>query len=194
MKIGSKIKWLASILLVFVIVLFTNLIDQDNFNQLSNSVTTMYEDRVVASDLLFEMSGIIHKKELFLRCSDSSTAFENLRTTDQELTLLLERYGATKLTEQEEHYFKLLNVDLESLKKKEAQSSSNNLEEVLSSIQKIKEHLNELSKVQLKEGKRQLFISNKAKDTINFFTQGEIIFLIIAAILVQIIILYKEKD
>ncbi len=36
--------------------------------------------------------------------------------------------------------------------------------------------------------------SNKAKDKINLYAQGEIIFLIVIAILVQIIILYKPKE
>jgi hypothetical protein len=55
----------------------------------------------------------------------------------------------------------------------------------------INGNLRDLSKVQLEEGKRQIEMSNKAMETIDLFTQVEIIFLVLMAIMVQVIILYK---
>jgi hypothetical protein len=54
--------------------------------------------------------------------------------------------------------------------------------------------LYDLSKVQLKEGKRQMSLSEKTMDTIELFTQVEIIFLIVMAVLIQLIVLYQPKD
>ena len=194
MKIVAKVKWVASILLVFFIVLITNLIDRDNFNRLSYSVTTMFEDRIVASDLLFEISRIIKEKQIAILTSDT-TFFKNRNgQLNQEIDQLVEKYGLTTLTGKENIAFNQLKEELESLEQKEKSSTNLSNGEVINSIKKIDEHLYELSKIQVEEGKQQVFISKRAEDTINLYTQGEIIFLIVMAILVQIIILYKPKE
>ncbi len=194
MKVFAKIRWIASILLVFFIVLVTNLIDRDNFNRLSYSVTTMYEDRIVASDLLFEMLRIIHEKQLALLTSDTTLFEKQNHQFNQELNQLVERYKLTKLTEKEKITFDQLQNELESLKKLEGSFTDASKGKILTSIDQIDQYLHNLSKIQLQEGKRQVFVSQKAKDSINLFTQVEIISLILMAILVQIIILYKPKE
>jgi len=194
MKIFAKIRWVASILLVFSIVLITNLVDRDNFNRLSYSVTTMYEDRIVASDLLFEMSRIIKEKQIAVLTSDTIFFDSENDKYNREIDQLVDNYRLTKLTEKEKLAFNQLQEELKSLKQKE--KSSNNLSngDVLKSIEKIDQHLYKLSKIQLQEGKQQVFISNRAKDAINLYTQGEIIFLILMAVLIQVIIFYKPKE
>lgn len=194
MKFFAKIRWIASILLVFFIVLITNLIDRDNYNRLSYSVTTMYEDRIVASDLLFDISTIVKEKQIAFLTSDTAFYNDLNDNYNQQLTELIDQYELTKLTKEEELVFKQLQDELGVLLQKEKSflhSSENTIPE---SLEKIDEYLHELSKIQIREGKRQVFISNKAKDTINLFTQGEIIFLIIMAVLVQLIILYNPKS
>ncbi len=193
MTIFTKIKWIASVLLVFFIVLITNIIDRDNFNRLSYSVTTIYEDRIVASDLIFEMSRIIQDKELALALNDSDYLGHSAASY-RELDHLTERYNQTKFTERERFVFSKLQEELNTLKNKELNQTNLPIQELRSSIDKIDQHLYDLSKIQLQEGKRQMFISDKAKNAINLFTQAEIIFLIVIAVLVQIIILYKPKD
>ena len=194
MKFFAKIRWVASILLVFSIVLTTNLIDRDNFNRLSYSVIIMFEDRIIASDLLFKMSRIIKEKQIAVLTSD--TIFFNSENDkyNREIDQLVDNYRLTKLTEKEKLAFNQLQEELKSLKQKE--KSSNNLSngDVLKSIEKIDQHLYKLSKIQLQEGKQQVFISNRAKDAINLYTQGEIIFLILMAVLIQVIIFYKPKE
>jgi hypothetical protein len=194
MKILAKIRWVASILLVFFIVLITNLIDRDNFNQLSYSVTTIYEDRIVASDHLFEMSRIIQEKQIAILTSDITFLGNKNKKNNEALNQLIDKYKRTKLTEREKFVFNQLQEEVNDLKLKEKQITKITNADVLKIFEKINKHLHELSKIQLDESRRQVFISNKAKDTINLFTQGEIIFLVIMAILIQIIILYKPKQ
>lgn len=194
MKIFAKIRWVASILLVFFIVLITNLIDRENFNRLSYSVTTMYEDRIVASDLLFEISRIIQEKQIAVLTLDTLFLENKNNKHNQVLNQLINKYSLTKFTEKEKFVFNQLQEELNSLKQKERPNTDITDAEVLNSFEKINKNLHELSKIQLDEGRRQVFISNKAKDTINLFTQVEIIFLVIMALLLQIIILYKPKE
>jgi len=57
----------------------------------------------------------------------------------------------------------------------------------------VKENLYDLAKIQLSEGRRQMHISQKSVDTIELFTHIEIYMLIILAIIVQVIVIYKPK-
>ncbi|MEZ5009580.1 MAG: hypothetical protein R2753_15650 [Chitinophagales bacterium] len=197
MTLLNKIKWLASILLVFFIVLTTNLVDKGNFNSLRHSVTTIFEDRIVANDLIFDISLLMQEKEVAFITSDSLFLQYENEKVNRDIEGLIERYEQTKLTQQEQIFFNDLKDELTHLKSLEedyidSKSKENN--KLLKSIDEITEHLHDLSKVQLKEGQQQMFISNERMDTIHFFTQVEIVFLIVMGILVQIIILYKPKE
>ncbi|MDO3694794.1 chemotaxis protein [Wenyingzhuangia sp. chi5] len=192
----NKIKKVVSILLVFLIVLTTNLVDKDNFNSLKKSVTTIYEDRIVASDLLFESLLLIHEKETALISSDSLFYQKRNKQTNDEIKNYIEVYDQTKLTSKEHILFNEFKNEFNHLKKLEESyvgSKSVNKSELLKSIDKITNKLQSLSKIQLEEGKQQMFISNKTIKTIDLFTQIEIVFLIMMAILVQFIIFYDPK-
>jgi len=196
MNLFNKIRWVTSILLVFLIVLATNLIDRNNFNKLKYSVTTIYEDRIVASDLLFEMLLLVQEKQVAFVSSDSLFFQEKNKKNDREIGGLIERYEKTELTQKEEYIFNDLKDELGKLKNLEKQyvlSESKDYRIPLKRIEQIVGHLHNLSKVQLEEGRHQVSISNRTMDTINLFTQVEIVFLILMAILIQVIVLYKPK-
>ena len=193
----NKIKWVASILLVFFIVLITNLIDKNNFNKLRQSVTTIYQDRIVASDLIFDMSMIIHEKKVAVATSDSLFFGESNETKNLRIQDLIEQYEETKLTARERLIFNGLKDELATLKGLEesyVNAGFTESDQLMATIDDIVQRLHDLSKIQIKEGRRQMFISNKAMNTIELFTQGEIIFLVLMAILIQVIILYKPKQ
>ncbi|MFA0962204.1 chemotaxis protein [Roseivirga sp. BDSF3-8] len=152
----------------------------------------MYEDRIVASDILFDISRIIQEKEIAYTCLEEDSQKSQNSKQNEKLRALIEKYSLTKLTEKETFAFNLLQEKLMSLEQME-DSDDASKESILEIIEKIDEHLHDLSKIQLQEGRRQVFISKEAKDTINLFTQAEIIFLIVMGIMIQIIILYKPK-
>ena len=193
MTVLSKIRWVASILLVFTIVLITNLIDKDNFRKLSDAVTTIYEDRIVASDLIFEMSRIMQAKEIAVLTGDTAFFQSKNDALNRETDVLIESYEETKLTKKEQFVFDQLTEELKTLRSQEQKFQGELTGDLQKSLDSINGHLYDLAKIQLQEGRRQVFISDQAKYTLDLFARGEIIFLIIVAILVQIIILYKPK-
>ncbi len=193
MTVLSKIRWVASILLVFTIVLITNLIDKDNFRKLSDAVTTIYEDRIVASDLIFEMSRIMQAKEIAVVTGDTAFFQSKNDALNRETDVLIESYEETKLTKKEQFVFDQLTEELKTLRSQEQKFQGELTGDLQKSLDSINGHLYDLAKIQLQEGRRQVFISDQAKYTLDLFARGEIIFLIIVAILVQIIILYKPK-
>lgn len=197
MTLFNKIKWTAGILLVFAIILTTNLIDKNNFNKLRYSVVTIYEDRIVANDLIFEILLSIREKEIALAIPDSTFFLQRNDKINEGIKNLLEKYEQTKLTNKELKFFDNLKDELknlESLEKEFINSSFRNDVDLQNIINEIVRNLYDLSKVQLEEGRRQMALSNETMETIDLFTQIEIIFLILMAVLVQIIILYKPKQ
>lgn len=197
MKIFDKIKWIAGISLIFIVVLATNLIDRNNFNRLSNSVTTIYEDRIVANDLIFGMSILIQEKEIAIAMSDSIFFKKRNSGIDQNLANLIKIYEQTKLTEKEHFVLNKFKNNLKALQNLEKQHAGLDFSKKAVSLNTINTMIHELSdlaKIQLIEGKRQMDISKRTTQSINLLTQIEIIFLVFLAILVQIIVLYRPKN
>lgn len=190
MGIYTKIKWILGILIVFVIIVCTNLIDRNNFIRVKDAVVTIYEDRLIANDLIFEMSRRIQTKEIAYVSADS--AFFNLRnaTINAELNTLVDRYAETKLTAEELTLFEALKSHFQRLFDLENQQNQTAVKEEL---QAIKSTLHRLSKVQLDEGSKQMTISKRAIGTVELFTDIEIYLLAFLAIVIQIIIMYNPK-
>lgn len=198
---NNKFKWTGGIIIVFLLIISTNLIDKDQFLRIENSVNTIYEDRLVAKDIIFETSLIINKKELALVSTD--TLFFNTKNKylNTSLDSNISVFQNTKLTEEEEAVFTSLNSAIKELKQNEKKylkrnNYSKDLEEYQnyeSSIEKVKIVLYKLSKIQMDEGKKQQLLASKSVSLIALFTRIEIIILIILAIIVQVIIIYSPK-
>lgn len=196
MKFLDKVKWILGLSVVFFSILATNLIDRMSFQRVKDSVVAIYEDRLVAKDMVFELSLLIHEKEI--AHISNNTAFFGARNevVNKDIEQLTVNFVGTKLTEKEARVFNDLQMNLVKLKYMEeamlaGKDSATNDFSV--QLKKINENLYDLSKIQLVEGKRQVFISERAMDTVDLFTKLEILVLIILAVLVQIIVIYRPK-
>jgi hypothetical protein len=197
MKFFNKLKWILGVLMVFFLIAITNLIDRSNFTQIRDSVVTIYEDRLVAKDLIFDMTRLVYEKELALVSADSAIVSRDNVQIDANLNQLMTFFDKTKLTQEEEGVLNELKLDLNQLQKIESNNSVEYDEKKRAldeKIQKVKNELYLLSKIQLKEGERQMAISKKAIDSIELFTHIEIYFLIFLAVIVQILVIYNPKE
>lgn len=197
MTILGKIKWVLGILMIFVLIIATNLIDRNNFLRVRDSVTTIYEDRLVVKDIIFEIARYIQEKELAMVRKDSTYYTGRAIEIDDKIQNLILRYQETKLTKEEVKVFDELKenlVELEAQEAKFVESDKTQKELLQSSIDDVNENLYDLSQIQLREGSRQMNISKKAVDTVELFTQLEIYVLIFLAVLIQVIILYNPKQ
>lgn len=194
MKIYDKIKWILAILIVFVLILATNLIDKNNFTRVKDSVITLYEDRLVAKSLLFNMSKSVQEKEIAILKNDTAFFNGQNKNVNADLDRLISEFRDTKLTKEEAKLFKTLENNLSELKSAETKYSKSNFEEnkmLLNQINQFKNNLDDLSEIQLKEGSRQLSISKEALKTVDLYTQIEIYFLVALAVAIQLLILYN---
>lgn len=192
----NKLKWVLGILIIFILILTTNLIDRNNFERVKNSVVTIYEDRLIANDLIFEISKLVHEKEMAIVMSDTIFYKKNNTRVNDEISNLISRYEFTKLTPEESKIFKDLKKNFKTLVNAESSPMEldfNNENEGLEFISKLKYNLSNLSKVQLNEGGKQMSISKQALDTVELFTQIEVYFLVFLAIVIQIIVMYQPK-
>ena len=193
----AKFKWILGILLIFVLIIMTNLIDKNNFVRVRDSVVTIYEDRLIANDLIFEKLKLVQEKEVAVKTLDS-TFYENrnLKVNDN-LQSLISRFEETKLTSKEATVFNDFKSNVKVLQNAETKfinSSYNSTSKVSSAINSLKNNLNDLSKIQLNEGSRQMSISKRAVDSVELFTQIEIYMLVFLAIIIQIVVMYNPKE
>lgn len=196
MAFYDKIKWVLGILIIFVLIVTTNLIDRNNFLRVRDSVATVYEDRLVASDLIFEITRAVHQKELAAVQADSLFFLERNGQANTAITEWVTKFGQTKLTPEEAGVFASLKGNLEALKDSETayvQAGFTQNQELLAHLSRARENLYKLSKIQLQEGGRQIGISKKAIDSVELFTQIEIYFLIFLAIVIQVIVIYQPR-
>lgn len=197
MNFFNKVKWILGILIVFVLIITTNLIDRNNFVRVRDSVVTIYEDRLIVKGIIYDISKTIQEKEVAVAKSDTSFFEAENPKINKELEVLISNYEKTKLTDEENKNFNDLKAHLKDLKASEQQFIDSELSDksaINNDIYAIKANLDDLSRIQLDEGNKQMAISKRAIDTVELFTQMEIYFLIFLALLIQIIIIYQPKD
>lgn len=196
MTVLNKIKWVLGILMIFVLIIATNLIDRNNFLRVKDSVITIYEDRLVVNDIIFEFARYVQEKEIAMVTVDSSFYSDRNMAINDKIQNLIIRYEDTKLTKEEEKVFNEFKENLDGLASQEVafvQSDLTQKTPLQTKINEVKENLHDLSKIQLSEGGRQMNISKKAVDAVELFTRLEIYVLIFLAFIVQVIILYNPK-
>lgn len=196
MTVLNKVKWVLGILMVFFLIVATNLVDKKNFERVKDSVVEIYEDRLVAKGIVFEISQLVQEKEMAHALEDEEYFTKQSQADNEHIRILLGNFSETKLTENEKRIFDDLKTNLSHLATYEApdfQPTSESQELVQSRFRLINEELSALSKIQIEEGKQLMLSSQRAIEMVDLFTQIEIYFLIFMAILIQIIILYRPK-
>lgn len=176
-----------ALLVVFLLVFATNRIDKRHFETVQVTLTTVYEDRVVAQDYVYKMKNIIHQKQLQLK--DSSTT-DNQNNLNKEFATLIDLFSTTKLTPQESKTFEGLKKNFETLKTNERKE---NTKKLTSNINAIKTDLNNLALIQLSESKYKVGIAQKSLDTNNLMSTLEIVFLVLIGVIVQFAVFHRVK-
>lgn len=195
MTIYNKIKWILGILLVFFIVLTTNLVDRQNFSIVSSSIETIYADRLVAQDLIYEITKHLALKEVAYTTIDPTELEGNVKPWNTQIEESITLFSATLLTPKEEIIFNRLRRELKDLRESEAAitSGTKSIADLTVLLANVHEHLDDLATIQLQEGRRELQESKRAISAANLFTQLEIGGLVVMAIIIQVIILYTPK-
>ncbi|AGC78704.1 chemoreceptor-like protein with four helix bundle sensory module [Nonlabens dokdonensis] len=196
--INHKIKWSIGLLLVVALIVATNFIDRNNYQRIQDSVASIYEDRLIAKDYLFDIQLEIHQKELLLAQGNDSLYITQQTASQEKISNLVDGFSKTKLTREEKRVFDDFEKEIASLFALETAYSTNaeNLQgstRLSSQIDKIDYNLHQLADIQITEGKRQMQVGKKAMESVDLLTQLEIWIVVIIAIIIQIVILYSPK-
>jgi hypothetical protein len=99
--------------IVLVITMLTNLLERRRFQQLEQSFSSIYEDRLMAEIYLFNLyENLIEKQELLETAVNEGIDYsmgEKLKTNRVDREQLIEKYAKTYLTDEEQVQFNNLN-------------------------------------------------------------------------------------
>jgi len=185
-----KNKFLASIVLLTLclLVLFSNYLDRKHTQNVKNSISTLYEDRLIAENYILQMTSIIYQIREILK-SDLNTFKTNaVIKLIEDFNGTYYIYSKTKLTQTE----KATAVELiSSLKNFEQTVLNNNFE--ISNTEKILFSLGKLSTIQLDESKLIMKNVEAQHATIKATSQFAFAIIIIILVVLQIIVFSGES-
>ncbi len=198
----KKIMWITGILFIFLLVLATNLIDRDHIKGIRGSVSTMYKDRLIVKNLIYNISNLTQEKRIAFLLSDSNFYSTKNAAINDSIYTLIDKFSKTQLTSNETHYLERLYNNFKDVEILENQSLNN--KDILqdkewrntmeTKLLRLRNNLNYLSDIQINEGKRELARVNRAFNTIDLFTNIEIAFLVLIGIITLLIVLYPTKQ
>lgn len=195
-----KLERIVALILVLIIVIFTNVMDNTSFRIVKESIGNIYEDRLVAYDLTYRMHHEVEERRLMLLKGDLTGFGNSKKQFNIVIDSLLTQYAITELTNNEAEYFATLKKQLTELQQMEnAFNTQDNPEElgfrekIEAKSAKIVDSLNALAAIQVSEGKRQLDISKRAFESSYALSKVEIISMIVITILIIFLIIYEPK-
>lgn len=182
---------MAVLLCSFLLILATGRTNVRNYEKLQNSIEEIYKDRLVVKGLIFNLSTLLHKKELAIASNDSNFFLKNNKAVNNKIADLLRQFRETKLTQKEED-----TLDLFSRGVKELQASENEIspsqkvtlsntdyKKLKTKIEGLQNDLVVLSGIQLEEGLEKLKIGNHAVKQMNEFANIETYALVLIGIM-----------
>jgi len=166
------------LVMVILLVFITNRLDQKHFEEVQDKLSSIYYDRVVAQDYLFDLSSIFHDRQMRMAKLEILN-FNN----DQEIETLIEKFEETSLTRKEKELFERLkeNVnDLKALGNTTGQGAA-----AQATLDRIEILLADLSDIQLKESKSLKIQGQDSLDSSKLMSNMEMGIIILFGIVLQ---------
>jgi len=151
-SIQNKMAASGVLLLLCLLVLFSNYIDRDHSDHVKKSIRTLYEDRLLPEDYILKMTHDVYqiKEAMNVPESDRDLAKSSIMSSLSNIRMLCNAYLKTKLTESETTKF----AELLKLVDEFESANLNGMETKRENVNKALVLLNELSTIQLEESKR----------------------------------------
>jgi len=181
----------------FLLVLASNRLNQRNFSTVEQSVNSVFEDRLVVQGYIYRLNNLFHKMELAFVNNELNESF---LTESSNIERILSDFEKTELTIKESEYLSDLRdsyVDLQLMEKsllaKNELGRAEMKNEISSKLARINNDLDELSEVQLSEGRQLTQRSQRSLGMNQLLSSLEIVFLVIIGILFLLIVFHREK-
>jgi hypothetical protein len=181
-SIEQKMKAAMALTVIFVFLFIKNVSDKRHFNELGDSFSAVYEDRLLAESYIYEMSNHLSRKKVLVDDCTTKEDFnqikDKIKAHNNAIETLIGSYEKTKLTPSEEVLFKDFKKKIGdglALEQKHIYqsdfSNAENAKQVLDeAFYGVLNTLNHLSNIQITEGAKinktsQKIIMGSASDT-----------------------------
>jgi len=195
LNMAQKIRAAASLIIVFLLVLATNMIDNHHFQTVRKSLKTVYEDRLVAKVYLYKINRQLQSKKHSWQLDNKEEIVSINKQANDSIQYYLEKFSETKLTYEEAKHLQSLSENLDELFKIETSIMTDGdpdvTQNVLQQYSLLYKNLDELSEIQLQEGKREILSSNRAIEASDLISNIEIGALIVIGFLIQLLIFIR---
>ncbi len=182
---SEKIRTILGLVMVILLVFITNQMDKKHFEDVQGTITTIYEDRVVAQYDLFQLTNLLYDHQMRMR-EGEIVAFDK----NGEVNRVMTEYGQTTLTKREEEIFGRLKDNLNKLSGSDFIPQGPATE---TTFERIHENLEELSAIQVKESKTLKIQAQDSLDSSNLMSNMEMIIIIIFGIVLQFVLFSGGK-
>lgn len=194
LNIAQRIQIGLVLAIAFLLVLGSNRLDQRHFSTIQTTVNSVYKDRVVVQNFIYQLTTIFHRKELRLISNDNTRPIEG---ENEKVEALLMHFGATQLTPKESNLFEELKgqfnalLELENIiAKTPIEKSSKVFNATQKELEAIKSSLGGLANIQLQESGQLVHLSNKSLGMNILLSKLEIAFMVVIGIAMLALIFY----
>ena len=200
LSLAQKIRTGAALVMVFLLVLATNLMDNNHFKTVQKSLISIYEDRLIAKAHLYKITRQLQLKKDVVKSTDRDQIIKVNSAANDSIQILIEKFNNTKITAEEAIHLRSLKSNLKKLSQYESKLplSEKSIDEEFLSLDIINKYyydifanLDVLSAIQLKEGKAEVGYSNRAVESSNLISRFEIGALIVIGFLIQLLLFVK---
>lgn len=196
-------KWRTALVFTIILslMLVKNIVDKQNAEELNSTFNSVYEDRLVVEQYIYQLSKLLYENRLMLDgCADQEALVsmgQRLKTNNRHMDEIIEAYAHTHLTENEAVVFGHLQKDIAAIEALEFAYLADLRDPVLvqndaavfnTTFMNAIGHLNELSNIQMEIGKAMRDNSNKVIAGSTLLSQLEMGVLVLFGLFVQSLI------
>ena len=196
MKWSSKITCIIVFLTSLLLIFSMGRVNVRYFSEVKKSVEDIYKDRLVVNGMIIELQQLLHQKELAIVSEDSLFWERTNSSINLQLEELIREFRETYLTSLESETLDRFSSGIKKLKDLEGKVFFENKKmndfikkSLLENLSSLKIDLKTLSSIQLAEGKRKLYISDKAVEEMKLHQTIENYAILVIGILIIITIL-----
>ncbi|WP_422004088.1 MCP four helix bundle domain-containing protein [Roseivirga pacifica] len=180
---------------VMGLVLINNLSERRNFQQLEDSIASIYQDRLLVESYIFKLYDNLQRHEELLDTQASAQTIQEIKTLAAERNALIGLYEETYITEEEAKHFDALKKSLSDIEILDENTLENNKFSI-QSAQPTKSaitHLSALSQIQTTEGASLMDRSERIIGGSISNSQLEMVLVICLAIIVQALVFSSKS-
>jgi len=193
---SNRIKIGFAFAIVFLLVLATNRFDKKRFETVENSLTSVYEDRLVVKGYIYTLNNIFHNQEKMLINQAEPYKINSYHNT---VNSLLSSFEATRLTTEEkstlrnlrDNFNKLADLELKHVSTESDSLGVSESDQIKTQISRIQRNLDQLANIQQTEGENMTRFAKNSLNTSSLMSNIEIMLIILVGIIVQFIIFYR---